>query len=68
MELKNRWVRSATHEGMADPNGPPTQDLFTLHERLAKGGAGLMITGFALLSPDGKSPFPGMQRIQTNQR
>ena len=30
MVLKNRFVRSATHEGMADENGFPTQDLFKL--------------------------------------
>jgi 2,4-dienoyl-CoA reductase-like NADH-dependent reductase (Old Yellow Enzyme family) len=66
MELKNRLVRSATHEGMADPNGFPTQDLFRLYERLAKGGVGLIITGFAFVTPDGKSPFPGMQGIHTD--
>jgi len=54
MELKNRLVRSATHEGMADENGFPTEDLFNLYERLAKGGVGLIITGFAFVSRDGK--------------
>lgn len=63
MELKNRLVRSATHEGMADLNGFPTQNLFRLYERLAKGGIGLIITGFAFVTPDGKSPFMGMQGI-----
>lgn len=66
MELKNRLVRSATHEGMADRNGFPTQDLFRLYERLAKGGVGLIITGFAFVTPDGKSPFVGMQGIHTD--
>lgn len=66
MELKNRLVRSATHEGMADQNGFPNQDLFKLYERLAKGGVGLIITGFAFVTSDGKSPFPGMQGIQTD--
>jgi len=36
LELKNRLVRSATHEGMCDPDGFITQALFTLYERLAK--------------------------------
>ncbi len=67
MELKNRLVRSATHEGMADENGFPTQDLFKLYERLAKGGVGLIITGFAFVSRDGKSPFLGMQGIDRDE-
>ena len=36
MELKNRLVRSATHEAMADDNGFPRDRLFKLYERLAK--------------------------------
>ncbi len=67
MELKNRLVRSATHEGMADRNGSPTQDLFRLYERLAKGGVGLIITGFAFVTPDGKAPFVGMQGIDKDE-
>src|SRR5512139_1878751 len=63
MELKNRLVRSATHEGMADRDGFPTQDLFRLYEQLVKGGVGLIITGFASVTPDGKGPFAGMQGI-----
>jgi 2,4-dienoyl-CoA reductase-like NADH-dependent reductase (Old Yellow Enzyme family) len=66
VELKNRLVRSATHEGMADKNGCPTQALFKLYERLAKGGVGLIITGYASVSEDGKSPFIGMLRIDNN--
>lgn len=53
--LKNRLVRSATHEGMADENGFPTDNLFKLYERLAQGGVGLIITGFSYVSRDGKS-------------
>ena len=37
MELKNRLVRSATYEGMADENGFPTENLFELYKRLAQG-------------------------------
>jgi len=66
MALKNRFVRSATHEGMADENGFPTRDLFNLYERLAKGGVGLIITGYAFVSRDGKSPFLGMQGIDSD--
>ena len=38
MELNNRLVRSATHEAMADEEGFPTDRLYKLYERLAKGG------------------------------
>lgn len=55
MELKNRLVRSATHEAMADDDGFPTDQLFKLYERLAKGGVGLIFTGYTYVSPDGKS-------------
>jgi 2,4-dienoyl-CoA reductase-like NADH-dependent reductase (Old Yellow Enzyme family) len=54
LELKNRLIRSATHEAMADDNGSPTESLFTLYERLAKGGVGLITTGFAFVARDGK--------------
>jgi 2,4-dienoyl-CoA reductase-like NADH-dependent reductase (Old Yellow Enzyme family) len=55
VELKNRLVRSATHEGMADENGFPTDNLFKFYERIAQGGVGLIITGFSYVSRDGKS-------------
>jgi 2,4-dienoyl-CoA reductase-like NADH-dependent reductase (Old Yellow Enzyme family) len=54
LELKNRLIRSATHEAMADDNGSPTESLFTLYERLAKGGVGMITTGFAFVTRDGK--------------
>ena len=67
MELKNRLVRSATHEGMSDENGFPTPALYKLYERLAKGGIGLITTGFAYVCHDGKSPFIGMQGIDSDE-
>ena len=54
MELKNRLVRSATHEAMADEDGFPTEAHSRLYERLAKGGVGLIITGMAYVARDGK--------------
>jgi len=35
VELKNRLIRSATHEAMADEDGFPTDSLFKLYERLS---------------------------------
>ncbi len=65
MELKNRLVRSATHEAMADDAGFPTDRLFKLYERLAKGGVGLIITGYTYVSRDGK--FKAMLGIDTDE-
>ena len=67
LELKNRLVRSATHEGMSDENGFPTDALFKLYERLAKGGVGLIITGYAFVTRDGNSPFYRMQGIDRDE-
>ena len=47
MELKNRFIRSATHEAMATDDGYVTDKLVEVYEDLAKGGVGLIITGFA---------------------
>ncbi len=54
LQLKNRFVRSATWEGMCDKNGCPTQKLTDLFVQLAKGGVGLIITGYAIVREDGK--------------
>ncbi|HSL92694.1 MAG TPA: NADH:flavin oxidoreductase [Candidatus Limnocylindrales bacterium] len=54
LQLTNRFVRSATWEGMADPNGAPTDRLISLYETLAEGGAGLLITGYAFVHEGGK--------------
>jgi 2,4-dienoyl-CoA reductase-like NADH-dependent reductase (Old Yellow Enzyme family) len=35
IELKNRIIRSATHEGMSDENGRPTEELIKKYEQLA---------------------------------
>lgn len=65
MELKNRLVRSATHEAMADDEGFPTDSIFKLYERLAKGGVGLIITGYTYVSRDGK--FKSMLGIDSDE-
>jgi 2,4-dienoyl-CoA reductase-like NADH-dependent reductase (Old Yellow Enzyme family) len=67
MELKNRFVRSATHEGMADENGFPSERLFKLYERLGKGGVGLLVTGYAYVSRDGITPFYRMLGIDRDE-
>ncbi len=58
MILKNRLVRSATWEGMADSDGRSTIKLAEYAAGLAWGGVGLIITGYAFITPDGKQ-LPG---------
>ncbi|HLG30092.1 MAG TPA: NADH:flavin oxidoreductase [Candidatus Brocadiales bacterium] len=55
MEISNRFVRSATNESLVDSEGYVTDRLGDMYEELAKGGVGLIITGYAYVRPDGKS-------------
>jgi len=55
MTLKNRIVKSATLENMATPGGLPTNNTRRFYERLARGGAGLIITGYAYVNESGQS-------------
>ncbi len=54
MELRNRFVRSATWEGMCDGEGRPGPKLAGCYRQLAQGRVGLIITGYAFVRPDGK--------------
>ena len=47
MRMKNRFIRSATHDGRADALGHVTPKLISHYETLAKGGVGTIITGLA---------------------
>ncbi len=58
MNLGNRLVRSATWEGMCEEDGRPTAKLAVFYANLAKGGVGLIITGYAFVRTDGKQ-LPG---------
>jgi len=53
--LRNRIIRSATHEGLADQDGLVTDDLREYARRLGTGGVGLIITGHAYISEEGKA-------------
>ncbi len=55
MDLANRFVRSATWEGMAGTDGSCSQALIDLTAGLAEGGVGLIITGHAYVSPEGQA-------------
>ncbi|HIJ60509.1 MAG TPA: NADH:flavin oxidoreductase [Nitrospirae bacterium] len=55
LEVKNRIIRSATYEKMADEDGFVTDQLIDFYKQLALGGAGLIITGNALVDISGYS-------------
>jgi 2,4-dienoyl-CoA reductase-like NADH-dependent reductase (Old Yellow Enzyme family) len=55
MDIQNRFVRSATHEFMAEKDGKPTSRLGDLYEVLAKNEVMLIITGYSYVLPGGKS-------------
>ena len=55
MELGNRFVRSATWEGMAAEDGVCTPKLINLMADLAEGGVGLIISSHAYIKEDGQA-------------
>lgn len=61
--VRNRIIRSATHDGLADGNGAPGEKLIAKYEHLAKNEVGCIITGYAAVSRNGVSPYPGMLKI-----
>lgn len=62
-EVKNRIFRSATHDGLADEKGAPSEKLIRKYEFLAKNDVGCIITGYASVSKNGVSPYPRMLTI-----
>jgi 2,4-dienoyl-CoA reductase-like NADH-dependent reductase (Old Yellow Enzyme family) len=65
MTLNNRFIRSATWEGMCEKDGRPTAKLTSCYRDLAAGDVGLIITGYAFVRPDGKQ-LPGKMGIHTD--
>lgn len=63
ISVKNRIIRSATHDGLADENGAPNDKLISKYEYLAKNEIGCIITGYAAVSRNGVSPYPAMMKI-----
>jgi 2,4-dienoyl-CoA reductase-like NADH-dependent reductase (Old Yellow Enzyme family) len=55
MKLSNRFVRSATYEGMAAEDGSCTEVLIAKMAELAEGGVGLIITSHAFVSLEGRA-------------
>ncbi len=61
MRLASRIIRSATHEGVGDGDDFPAK-LIERYSRLAAGGAGAIITGYAGVSRGGRA-WPNMLMI-----
>ncbi len=58
LEIRNRFVRSATYDGYAEPNGHVSEGQIKLYSDLAEGGVGLIIAGIAYVHHSGQiSPF-----------
>ena len=55
MRLSNRFVRSGTWMGMADPDGSCSAREIDVIAQLAEGGVGLIITGYAYVHKAGKA-------------
>jgi 2,4-dienoyl-CoA reductase-like NADH-dependent reductase (Old Yellow Enzyme family) len=67
MELLNRMIRSASHEGLADERGRPTDEQFEFYKGFIEGGIGLVITGYAGIMQSGKSALFHMTMIDSDE-
>ena len=76
LQVKNRFVRSATGESRADRTGALKDVVFPIYEALADGGVGVIISGHMYVHPDWKcSPaqtgiwddqhLPGLRALAT---
>jgi len=60
LEIKNRFVHSATYESMAKETGQVTDDLIKRYQKLAQGDIGLITPGHLFIHPQGRA-----HRLQT---
>jgi 2,4-dienoyl-CoA reductase-like NADH-dependent reductase (Old Yellow Enzyme family) len=66
LELKNRMIRTASHEGLADERGRPSAAQFQFYKKFIEGGIGLVITGYAGIMQAGKSALYHMTMIDSD--
>jgi 2,4-dienoyl-CoA reductase-like NADH-dependent reductase (Old Yellow Enzyme family) len=64
--LRNRFVRSATCEGMCKADGTVPEMLVKLYSKLAEGGVGLLVTGIAGVNSTGKVTM-GQMAMDTDE-
>jgi 2,4-dienoyl-CoA reductase-like NADH-dependent reductase (Old Yellow Enzyme family) len=55
LTLPNRVAKAAMSENLANADGEPSERLIRLYERLGRGGAGLLLTGNAIVDPGGRT-------------
>ncbi len=74
VHIKNRFVRSATYEGMATQSGEVTDEIVQRYRKSARGGVGLTIPGYLYVHPLGRAAkyqvgihhddmIPGLKRV-----
>jgi len=74
VKLRNRFMRSATWDASARDDGSVTDASVRIFENLARGGVGLIVTGYAYVSDVGKAAvgqygiaedrhIPGLRRL-----
>lgn len=64
LEIRNRFIRSATTSGWADDRGVVRPEAIRFYEGLAEGGVGLIIKGHLYIDPKGKA-HEGMAGIHS---
>ena len=65
LEVKNRWVRSATWDGSADESGAVTDKSVSIYQELGRGGVGLIMSGYAFVSDQGQAN-PGQYGVHND--
>lgn len=59
IRLKNALIRSATHDGLADPiHEGPSDELIRKYAFVASHDVGCIIAGYAIVSREGRSNYP----------
>jgi 2,4-dienoyl-CoA reductase-like NADH-dependent reductase (Old Yellow Enzyme family) len=66
LELENRFIRTASHEGLADRRGAPTDAQRRFYQNFVHGGIGLVITGYAGVMSSGRSALYRMTMIDSD--
>ncbi|MEW6369248.1 MAG: NADH:flavin oxidoreductase [Acidobacteriota bacterium] len=67
LELPNRLIRAASHEGLADARGRPTEEQFRFYKGFVEGGIGLVLTGYAGVLQAGRSALYRMTMIDSDE-
>ena len=62
IHMKNRFVRSATWDKMADEKGYVTEDLMHRYKELASGGVGLILSGITMVTEE--KPYENVMSLE----